>query len=83
LIEFVANKSSAPHIPRELSQPYPPSTSIPQVKVCQVFTDLHIVSQDTTIGIAFGLIGTLIGMIGVFINYLTLRGMTPEIGISP
>jgi hypothetical protein len=44
--------------------------------------NLSQVSSDAAISIAFGLISTLIGLVGAIINYLTLRAMTLEIGTT-
>lgn len=38
-----------------------------------LFTPL--VSSDTAIAIAFGLLSNIIGLLGVFVGYLTLRAM--------
>ncbi|KAH8767750.1 hypothetical protein F5882DRAFT_466342 [Hyaloscypha sp. PMI_1271] len=46
------------------------------------FRQLKMVSSDAAISIAFGLISTLIGLVGAIINYLTLRAMTLEIGTT-
>jgi hypothetical protein len=47
----------------------------------QIFTNtVSQVSSDAAISIAFGLISTIIGLIGAIINYLTLRAMAPDIG---
>jgi hypothetical protein len=46
------------------------------------FADKNPVSPDLAIALAFGLISTMIGLLGLFIGYLTLRAMTLEISVS-
>jgi len=41
--------------------------------------DKNPVSPDLAIALAFGLISTMIGLLGLFIGYLTWRAMTLEI----
>ena len=43
------------------------------------FADKNPVSPDLAIALAFGLISTMIGLLGLFIGYLTWRAMTLEI----
>jgi hypothetical protein len=45
-----------------------------------IVTNLYSVLADTAISIAFGLIGTILGLVSVFISYLTLRAMTLDSG---
>jgi hypothetical protein len=45
------------------------------------FANKNQVSPDVAIALAFGLISTMIGLLGLFIGYLTLRAMTLEISM--
>jgi hypothetical protein len=47
----------------------------------QNFADKNPVSPDLAIALAFGLISTMIGLLGLLLGYLTLRAMTLEISM--
>jgi hypothetical protein len=44
--------------------------------------DKNPVSPDLAIALAFGLISTMTGLLGLLLGYLTLRAMTLEISMS-
>jgi hypothetical protein len=42
-----------------------------------------LVSSDTAIAIAFGLLSTIIGLLGLLVGYLTLRAMPLGTQVAP
>ena len=50
---------------------------------CSECSNISLTTSDSAIAIAFGLISTLISLLGVFIGYLTLRAMTLEASMRP
>jgi hypothetical protein len=50
---------------------------------CSKCSNISLATSDSAIAIAFGLISTLISLLGVFIGYLTLRAMTLEASMRP
>jgi hypothetical protein len=60
---------------RLATQPCAYLTCLSMFCSCNLKSNLTLVSIYTAIGITFGLVSTLIGLISVFISYLTLRAM--------
>jgi hypothetical protein len=73
LITEQASRRSRANSTRSCPLSFSPLSQLPALNISPA-------SPDTAISIAFGLISTFIGLIGIFINYLTLRAMTPDPG---
>ena len=55
---------------------------IPATCFHSFITNSSSVSADTAISIVFGLIGILLGVVSIFISYLTLRAMAVDHGTN-